>query len=328
MDIRSTFGSPGHGPRDMRNGKEISQFSARNWRLGPLVIILLATLATSSCIDLSLVTQFANSSQAVGSNFKTLADDAKATCESAVYFFPPGKTPERCDLYVKVEPEFIKVNDVLFSYISSLGKLAAGASPQAPAGGQGTSGGGQATSGDSQGTGLSSIGTTIQKYDSNFTSAQVKQANAAGGLFDALSKILLSGYQEHALARIIRENDSTVQDTSNFLSEYAGGELRTIVFNTGILEEQYCTHHQKFPDLNEPLAEKLVARRCDEDAVRLKAELAAVEKYQTALKTIGKTHATLAADKNEWSAKELLKVIGPQISAMNAAATAMQNAFK
>jgi hypothetical protein len=267
--------------------------------------VLASALATISCLDVSSVTQFAKASQDVGNNFKSIADQTLATCKWAHNFFPAGTEPLDCTKYEGIEPQLTAVNDALFAYIASLGKLAAPVSGTNP---------------------YSSVGADLKKADSSISSQDQTLASAAGGLFGALSQVALRGYQEQRLQEITRSTDKDVQSTVAFLSGYAAHESGEIIRNTWTLEHEFCVGQPQATP-GEPLAVKLLAIKCDEDETSEQAKLQAIASYQNALKIIAETHAKLASDR-KWTTEDLVKLLVPQVSQLNVASLTMQKATR
>jgi hypothetical protein len=307
MMSRPMSSNPRSGPRHERKNRKAYQFPQASSQVSIIVTILLLTITSLSCVDLTQVTQFAKSSQDVGNTFKALSSDTAAVCGSAATFFPPGQAPLNCDRYVQLQPALAKVNDVLFAYIASLGKIACIAPPK---------------------DAFTNVGAELKQADASISQADQNNAKAAGGLADALSKIILSGYQRHELARMIHESNSSVQAVVSFLSGYAAAQSELLLNNTWTLEEEYCNSNRNQLGAAEPLAAKLLAQKCDDDKARINTKVAAVEQYQKALATIAATHDILDKKRNSLTNKELLHDIGPQTSSLSAAALAMQKALQ
>lgn len=278
----------------------------RRWAWIASAVVLVSALAMTSCLDTSSVTQFAKTSQDVGNNFKSIADQTLETCKWAHNFFPSGTEPLDCSKYEGIEPQLVAVNDALFAYIASLGKLAAPISSANPFG---------------------SIGSDLKKADSSISTEDQTLASAAGGIFGAINQVALSGYQQHRLEEIMRSTDKDVQDTVVFLSGYAAHESGEIIQNTWTLEHEFCVGQSQVSGSSEPLATKLLAIKCDEDETSEQAKLKAIESYQKALKVIAETHAKLSGTRN-WKTQDLVKFLVPQITQINACALSMRQAVR
>jgi hypothetical protein len=299
---QSVFLEAGHPLRRM--APEHNQGSRRSWRLILPLVVLVLMLSVCSCVDLTSVVQFAKSSQDVGNSFKLLVDDTLATCKGAHDFFPPGKTPLDCTQYESLEPKLTAINEVLFEYIASLGKLAGPISSTNP---------------------FENVGDELKNADPNITEADQTKAKAAGGLFSALSQVALNGYQQRRLTAIIRDTNPSVQNVVGFLSGYAADQSIETIRNTWTLENEFCVGQPQV-HANEPLAIKLLGIKCEEDSAHKDAKLAAVKKYQDALQVIANTHAKLT-DPKSWTTVELVKYLAPQIAELGSAAIAMRSAF-
>jgi hypothetical protein len=272
-----------------------------------LLTISILLLVASSCVDLTQIAQFAKASQEVGNNFKGILDNTVAECQAADRFSPAGSKPLNCDLLTQLEPAIAKVNGSLFGYIASLGQLGSGAAPKSA---------------------FSSVAKELKDADTKITQTQQDDATAAGGLADAISKVVLSGYRQHVLEKLIHDSNSNVQQVTDFLSTYAAGKLEEVLNNGWTLEEEYCNSNRNQLGGAEPLAGKLLKLKCDEDKARIDTRVAAVEQYKTALAIVAKTHETLDKDRHQWSAKQLLTDIGPEISNMNASALALRKGLR
>jgi hypothetical protein len=267
--------------------------------------VLASALAVTSCLDTSSVTQFAKTSQDVGNNFKSIADQTLATCKWAHNFFPSGTQPLDCAKYEGIEPQLTAVNDALFAYVASLGKLAAPISDTNP---------------------FKSVGADLQKADSSISKQDQSLASAAGGIFGALNQIALAGYQQHRLEEIMRATDKDVRDTTAFLSGYAAHESAEAIRNTWTLEHEFCVAQPQVTT-GEPLAARLLAIKCDEDETSEQTKLQAIESYQKALKVIADTHAKLSGTRN-WQTRDLVKFLAPQMTELSADSLSMRRAVR
>ena len=278
--------------------------STRLQRCGALPIILVLVLGVCACVDLTSVTEFAKCSKDLGNSFRVLADETLATCRGSQDFAPSGTTPLDCTEYKSIEPRLTAVNDVLFDYIASLGKLAGPVSDSNP---------------------FKDVASQLKEADPSMSQSDQKEASAAGGLFSALTQVLLSGYQQRRLISIIRDTNDSVQNVVAFLSGYAADQSAEMIRNSWTLENEFCVGQPQVAS-GEPLATKLLRIKCDDDAARKEAKLAAVKKYQDGLKVVAETHARLSDPKN-WNTKDLVKYLGPQIAQLSDAVMSMRKAF-
>ena len=269
------------------------------------LMVLLSILGVSSCVDMASVAQFAKASQDVGNSFKSIADDTLATCKRAHDFSPPGSTELDCTQYETLEPQLTAINDALFDYIASLGKLAAPISTTNP---------------------FESVGEELKKADPTISTTDQTKASAAGGLFSALNRVALSGYQQRRLTAIIRDTNPSLQSVVGFLSGYAADQSAEMIRNTWTLENEFCVGQPQVHS-GEPLAVRLLRMKCEEDSARKDAKLAAIRRYQDALKVVAETHAKLS-DPKSWTTVELVKYLAPQISELGNAAVSMRKAFQ
>jgi hypothetical protein len=242
----------------------------------------------------------------VGNSFKSIADDTLATCNWAHDFFPAGENPLDCATYQKIEPKLTALNDILFAYIASLGKLAAPISSTNPFG---------------------NSASDIKNADPSFTTDEQTLTKASAGLFGAISQLVMGAYQQHQLTHIIRDHNDAVQIVVGVLSGYAADRSALMVRNTWTLEHEFCVA-QPQTNKGEPLAAKLLSNKCSDDSVRKDEMLNAIGKYQAALKVIADTHAKLADPKTNWTTKNLVEYLGPQMSQLSAAALSMRQALK
>jgi hypothetical protein len=267
--------------------------------------VLVSILSMFSCVDLSSVVQFAKCSQDVGNSFKSLTDETLATCKRARDFSRSGKTPLECTQYENIKPKLTAINDALFDYIASLGKLAAPVSDTNP---------------------FKDVASDLKKADPSISPTDQTEATAAGGLFSALGQVAFSGYQQRRLTTIVRDTNGSVQSVVAFLSGYAADQSAEMIRNTWTLENEFCVGQSQV-ESGERLATKLLRLMCDEDAARKEAKLAAIKKYQDALKVVADTHTKLSDPKN-WNTKELAKYLVPQSAQLTAAALSMRKAFQ
>jgi hypothetical protein len=170
------------------------------------------------------------------------------------------------------------------------------------------------------------VAADLKKADPSISQSDQTEATAAGGLFSALSRVALSGYQERRLTKIIQDTNGSVQSVVAFLSGYAADQSTEMIRNTWTLENEFCVGQPQVY-AGEPLAIKLLRLKCDDDSVRRDAKLEAIKKYQAALKVIAETYAKLSDPKN-WKTKELVKYLAPQISQLSSAALSIRKAFQ
>jgi hypothetical protein len=316
MTILATLASLGYGIGTKRTSEEKSGFSWRAWRAAASVTILISTMATLSCVDLSAIGHLAKSSQDLGTSFKKIADNAEPACEKATSYINslPLDAPRRskplpnCAFYKTVNPLVLDVNDALFKYIAALGKLAsAGKSKDA----------------------FSKVDTDLKKFDPNIDPKYPTEAKAAGALADALTNLLASQYQQRELAKIIENANPYVKDVAAFLSDYAADQYDLVLQEEGLDEGLYCTdRNETFGKAGlEPLANKLLQDRCDAHAARIKSQRDAIAKYQDALKAISDGHQKLYEDRNKWNTKQIVDDLGPDILKVGSAAIAVNTAF-
>ncbi len=262
---------------------------------------------TCACTDLDEITQFAKASQDVGKAFPGIADQAEAACNRANSFVntqnPVPLLP--CDVYGKLKPPLVKVNDALFGYIASLGKLASADLSKV-------------------GGGFDSLGADLKQGDPSISAANVTKASAAAGLAKAITNIWANGYRQRELSKIVRENNQAVQEVTQFLSDYAAEKYQQSFHDEWRYEDSYCLN-MKSPA--EPVATDLLGRKCDGDRAKIETQEKAVSDYQKALATIAKTHQKLYEEAGHWNAQQLAKDLGPEIVSLGNAAVSVNKAF-
>ncbi|MGO9518480.1 MAG: hypothetical protein ACLPND_15690 [Candidatus Korobacteraceae bacterium] len=272
-----------------------------------IAAVALFLLLTCACTDLDEITQFAKASQDVGKAFPGIADQAEAACNRANSFKnaqnPLPLLP--CDVYAKLKPPLVKVNDALFGYIASLGKLATADLSKVSGG-------------------FDSLGTDLKQGDPTISAANLSKANAAAGLAKAITNIWANGYRQRELSRIVRENNQAVQEVTQFLSDYAADKYQQSFHDEWRYEDSYCLN-MKSP--TEPVATDLLDRKCAADKVRIETQEKAIADYQKALATIAKTHQKLDEEAGHWNAQQLAKDLGPEIVTLGNAAVSVNKAF-
>src|SRR5271169_216770 len=251
-------------------------------RIFTLAAVALFLLITCACTDLDEITQFAKASQDVGKAFPSIADQAEAACNRANSFINAQNPvpPLPCDVYGKLKPPLVKVNDALFGYIASLGKLASADLSKA-------------------GGGFDSLSTDLKQGDPGISAANLTKAGAAAGLAKAITSILTNGYRQREVSKIVRENNQAVQDVTQFLSDYAAGKYQQSFHDEWRYEDSYCLN-MKSPA--EPVATDLLGRKCEADNVKIETREKAVADYQKALATIAKSHQKLYDEAGHWNA--------------------------
>jgi hypothetical protein len=270
---------------------------------------LVLSLTILGCVDLGEVQQFAKSSQDVGKQFSPMADAASAACaRSAELFIPvPGQnvTPPDCSIYPKINPELEKINDALFAYIASLGKLAAADLSKVPGG-------------------LDKVADNLKAGDPNISSAAQDQAKAAAGLASAITTLVTNGYRENVLKKIIGNSDDAVAKTTDFLSGYAADKMRQSFSDELNFEKSFCDAKKS---TEEPLATTILLDRCERAEASIQKQLDAVKAYQAAMATIKDAHHKLYLSRTHWDTKQLITDLGPNVVSLNNAAISIDKAF-
>jgi len=276
----------------------------RRFTIAAIAVFLLVTCA---CTDLDEITQFAKASQDVGKTFPGIADQAEAACNRANSFInaqnPLPQLP--CDVYGKVKPPLVKVNDALFGYIASLGKLASADLSKV-------------------GGGFDSVATDLKQADPSISAANCNKATAASGLAKAITNILASGYRQRELSKIVRESNPAVQQVTTFLSEYAAAKYLQSFQDEWRYEDSYCLNMKSSA---EPVATDLLARKCEADKVKIETQEKAITDYQKALAIIAKSHQKLTDSAGHWDTQQLVKDLGPETADLGKAAVAVNKAF-
>jgi hypothetical protein len=274
-------------------------------RLSSMMVASTAALLLSSCVDSALVGDFAKKSQQVGISFHAMAADGLASCEEANRIWRKANPRDCAELFgPAVQAPMLRVNDALFAYIASLGGLA---------------------------------GETVPKFNFNEVNAALKAANAsadvqskaaaAGGLAEAVVKILTSHYRQAELTKIIVRQNRNVQDVASFLKDYAADTKYRLLFaNEANSVRSFCSA-QKSSHANEALAVILLERACTNDEVRIGTKLDAVEKFKLAILAVQTGHQKLADSRSTWTALELTKLIGPEIARLSDATQSLNKAF-
>ena len=271
-----------------------------------IACLALPLLLICGCTDLDEITQFAKASQSVGGAFPAMADEAAASCTQANSFLTPQlNTPLPCDAYTKLNPALAKVNAALFNYIASLGKLAADDLSKVTGG-------------------MDTLSDELTAADPGISTTDQAKASAANSLAKAITSIWANGYRQHALSKIIGDNNQAVQDVASFLSDYAAGKYLQSLQDEWRYETVYCTNAASAA---EPLASDLLARKCAADHSRIELKIKAIKSYRAALETIKKTHATLNQERGHWDAKQLSKELAPEIISLGSAAVSVNQAF-
>jgi len=260
------------------------------------------------CTDLGEVTQFAEASANVGKTFPAMASAAKDACAKANTFghLNSNNLPELdCSIYDRLNAPLEQVNDALFGYIASIGKLASKDVSSAAAG-------------------LKNVSTDLKQADPTISTSNQNKASAATSLATAITNIWASRYREHELEKLVGESNPHVQSVAAFLSDYAADKFRQSFEDEWRYENSYCTGTSS---TREPIAVDLLRMMCSRDKEKVDRKLAAVEAYQAALQTIAQTHNKLNDERGHWDLKQLSKDIGPQIVSLGSSAVTINKAF-
>jgi hypothetical protein len=275
------------------------------------ICIALLLVTCCSCTDVVAVQDFAKASRSVGRAFKPLANGGISSCERATSYVMEGQRAPDCAFLKEIEPPLLAVNNSLFSYISSLGKLAGL---------------------DASGTGasLTNLGADLKQADPSLSSENLGKANAATGLAAALVNVLASGYQQKKMIEVIEKANPSVQQVTSFLDEYAAFRYAQQIHDEQSRERAFCTQwtDSALAEVKrEPIAVDLLKRKCAADANIQRQKLAAIAAYQEALRSVAAAHQKLYDDRHHWSAPELVKQLSPATIQISVAAQAMTNAF-
>jgi hypothetical protein len=264
-------------------------------------------LATCGCVDLDEITQFAKVSQDVGKVFPVIADEAAASCNRANSFITEKNqvTPLPCEIYPALKPSLAKVNAALFDYIASLGNLASVDLSNVPGG-------------------WDSLPADLEKADPKISPDNQAKAAAASELANAITSLLMKGYRQREVSKVIGESNTAVQEVTRFLSGYAAGKYHQSLKDEWRYERSYC---DAMATTAEPLASDLLARKCNADKSRIDLQLQAIEDYEKSLVTIAETLKKLDEQRKHWDAKQLSKDLGPAIISLGNAAVSVNNAF-
>ena len=264
-------------------------------------------LATCGCVDLDGITQFAKVSQDVGKAFPVIADEAAASCNRANSFITEKNqvTPLPCEIYPALKPLLVKVNATLFNYIASLGKLASVDLSNVPGG-------------------WDSLPADLEKADPKISPDNQAKAAAASELANAITSLLMKGYRQREVSKVIGESNTAVQEVTRFLSGYAAGKYHQSLKDEWRYERSYC---DAMATTAEPLASDLLARKCNADKSRIDLQLQAIEDYEKSLVTIAETLKKLDEERKHWDAKQLSRDLGPAIISLGNAAVSVSNAF-
>jgi len=314
MTIRSIWGGSDYGLRYKRKSREESQFPRskfprRRWRVAVLVAIMLAMVATSSCADLTQISQFAKASRDVGTTFSTIADRGESSCALANSFISEKYNPIPaldCHFYTTVKAPLLKINLALFNYISALGNLATDDLSKV-------------------GGGWDSIPSEIKLAEPTISSADQAKASAASGLAKAITNLWANGYRQRELSKLIGDHNKDVQEVTQFLSAYAADKYLKGLDDDERTEKSYCDGIAA-PG-TEPLATDLLRLKCAADESRLEQQKKAVQQFQKALVTIAEAHQKLYDERQHWDAKQLSKDLGPQTVSLASAAISINHAF-
>ncbi len=281
-------------------------------RLIPQICTVLILLLCCSCADVAAVQEFARASRSVGRQFRPLANGGISSCERATSFLLEGQRAPDCAFFKEVEAPLLAVNSSLFSYISSLGKLAG-------------------LDVSTTGASLTTLGADLQRADPSISASTLSKANAATGLASALVNVLASGYQQKKMIGIIEKANPSVQQVAGFLDEYAAFRYSQQIRDEQSREKLFCTQwtDPEVPEVKrEPIAVDLLKRKCAADANMQKQKLAAIASYQEALRSVASAHQQLYDDRHNWRATELVKQLSPATTQISEAAQAMSKAFE
>ena len=280
-------------------------------RLARLSLSMLIPLLAGSCTDVIAVQQFAQASREVGIQFRPLAVDGLRSCHRAATYLLSGQAVSNCLFFESAEPTLLAVNNGLFSYISSLGRLA------------------DLDAGKTAGS-LQNVGAELQQADPKISADSLNKANASIGLASALVDVMASRYQQKKMVAIIEHSNSAVQQVAGFLDVYAAFRYAQQIRDEQSRELAFCTQwtDPAVPGVaTEPIAVDLLKRRCTADFDSQAEKIAAIQKYQQALRDVASAHQKLYEARNRWNTRQLVTDLAPAISQISEAAQAMKKAF-
>src|SRR6185312_16218599 len=112
--------------REWRRGHMTGGREGAGMRVRSTVVAAVLAIAAVRCVDLSLVTQFAEASRGVAVALPRIAQQASAACLRANGFINDANHVDSlpCGAYATLNPAIDEVNSALFAYIAALGKLA------------------------------------------------------------------------------------------------------------------------------------------------------------------------------------------------------------
>ncbi len=268
-----------------------------------LVLLTGLALLLCACVDLTVVGQFAKSSLEVGEGFKSVMAEGLTSCEETNKM--RGPDVEDCAKLFGpgAQDPLNKVNETLFAYIASLGKL----------------------SGVSV-TGFNSDAIAADLKTAGASSDIQTKATAASGLGTVIEKVLAGSYEQAKLSKIIGEQNASVGKVVSFLHDYAADKYLREFSNQKTVIANFCAA-ERDRHANEPLALLLFARACRDEEAAANRRMEAVRKYREALRAVESGHKKLAESRTKWSLPELAKMLGPEIQQLNDAAGKLKAAF-
>lgn len=277
-----------------------------------IIFLTLGALLFVGCTNLDEVARFSSLADSASSSLTEIIGDFKGTCLRSNALAPRdaggNSTHQRdCAIYDTITPDLQSAQDVLTDYLKALGKLAADNDP------------GYSKS-------LDALGGQFQ--DAGLAKDQTDAAKAASSLAKKVADAALNGYRRKEISKLVSTSNDDVQTLTHALSDIVARDYAIMLSNeAGDLRDYYQTPIMNDQGKN-PLAVILIRKQWDEESSALQKRIDGANAYGKLMKSIADANQKITDQKNKIGSKDLIKIIGPDLSDMSQALSTLRQSFK
>jgi hypothetical protein len=278
----------------------------------PILVSMAALLLNVACVMPEAVRQFTAVATRASQQFPPLARDLRASCIRKQLADRPvneiadasDEAIRSCTEFSDLEPNLLGALDVLINYLNALNQLASD----------------EAVSYDKQ---IDNLAAKVQAAGK----LGDRQVTAIKGLAKFLFDAAASRYQRKQLGAAIKAADADVATLTSALSTIMGDDyFRVLAVEEQSVIERFRQTMQVDKNRN-PTTQLLLQDRWRENLEVLNKKRRAARDFQQILLKIRDGHRQLAADVNQWTAKQLHQALSPCTASILQLVQDSQSAF-
>jgi hypothetical protein len=274
-----------------------------------LLLVAILALSLMSCTTPDAVSKFCGSAATTLTSANPVFDDMKLSCLREVdsrnefgTFKPPVQSDPGCTAIGNQAAGAAAAAKILSDYFSAINSLAS--------------------------FGTAKAGTDAQNLLSK-TGAAVGASSAAQTALGSIAQFLVSaatsGYQQKQLEKDLAKVSGNISAVASALitiiqDDYIGRILKSE-------EEKLGDRYKEFAKNASPEVKLLLDDRWHADELALEAKRASAQSLVTALQTLSKGFADLAANAHQLKAKEIPGLLGPYVTQLQTLIPQIQKAF-